>query len=259
MIPTEKRNFYLKRLHSLTGLALCGFILEHIFTNSAAIKAYFGDTLTASETFNAHVAFLHSIPALPLVEIMFLAAPFLFHTIYGFVLTARGSFNTGDYPYERNFMYLMQRVSAVIITIFLVVHVLELRFGVNMMPRPPEAVVKVSTNDTTHRYSVIIERYQEGVVNEAGTGTRVEHRDYWAHTAEYFRNMPQWGIWLYILGVVSTAFHFGNGLFLAGITWGIWIRRESQTTAFLACMGLACAVGIAGVLSILGFTVNPGV
>lgn len=254
MISAEKTPFFLKRLHSLTGVALCGFILEHIFTNSAAIHAYFGDGQTASETFNSHVAFLHSIPLLPLVEVALLLVPFAFHTLYGFVLTARGRVNLAEYSHERNFMYVMQRVSAVVITVFLVVHVAELRFGVNVMPRASGLEVVHSTNHTPHRITVIEQKHVEGRPSMvADTGTRVEHHDYWAHVVEYFDNLPRWGVGLYILAMFATAFHFGNGLFLAGITWGVWVGRKAQMIAFVACMGLASVLGVAGVISILGF------
>jgi succinate dehydrogenase / fumarate reductase, cytochrome b subunit len=259
MNVAEKRAFFLKRLHSLTGLALCGFILEHIFTNSASIHALFGDPATAAATFNSHVDFLHSIPALPLLEAGLLAAPFLFHTLFGFILTFRGSVNLANYPYERNFMYVMQRVSAVIIALFLTVHVLELRFGVNVMPRASGFEVTHSTNHTAHRYSETIQRHIVDLPTaRPDTGEVVDKADYWSHVEEYFDRLPTWGIWLYITGILATAFHFGNGLFLAGITWGVWVRHKSQGMAFLACMGLAALLGAAGVLSIFGFGATLG-
>lgn len=228
----EKTHFFLRKLHSLTGLAICGFILEHFFTNSASIHALdiplvaSGSFEKASEVFNSHVAFLHSIPALPVIEIATLLMPFAFHIFYGFYIVSTGKSNLPDYANIRNFCYVAQRISAAVIFAFLIIHVAELRFGCNWISG--ESQVAVSTNDA------------------------VDH-NYYLHVTKYFMNLSVAGWILYIAGIAATAFHFGNGIFLAGITWGLWTRRCAQDMAFKACMLLSAVIGGAGFLTLLGF------
>ncbi|MGE4157882.1 MAG: hypothetical protein AB7F75_02165 [Planctomycetota bacterium] len=246
----EKTHFFLRKLHSLTGIALSGFILEHFFTNSASLHA-FSNVEKAASVFNSHVEFLHSIPGLPLVELALLAVPFLFHILYGFYITfATGRPNLGEYPTERNLAYVLQRISAVVITVFLVVHVLELRMGWNVLPRSAGAEVTRSTNDTPYKIETVVLRSTEG---REATRNTVERHDYYAHVSHYMKNLSTVGVWLYVLGILATAYHFGNGIFLAGITWGLWIRRSTQQKAFVACMGIMVVLAAVGWASLMGF------
>jgi succinate dehydrogenase / fumarate reductase cytochrome b subunit len=253
MIPAEKKHFFLKRLHSLTGIAICGFILEHFFTNSASIHALFGNRELARETFNSHVSFLHALPLLLLIEIVALALPFIFHIAYGFYLTATGSSNLKNYPYERNLAYVLQRFSAIIIFLFLFVHVGELRFGWNLLPRPENQKVRYSAMNPVQKYTVIERSYREDRPGSSFQEKKIQHSDYYAHVADYFHHLPKIGWAFYILAIAATAFHFANGIFLAGITWGLWIRRQSQKTAFYLCMGMFFVLGAAGIFSLVGF------
>lgn len=57
----------------------------------------------------------------------------------------------------------------------------------------------------------------------------------------------------YILGVVSAAFHFANGLWLFGITWGITVGPKAQAySAYLAGLVFVAMSG-AGLASLLAF------
>jgi Fumarate reductase respiratory complex, transmembrane subunit. len=49
--------------------------------------------------------------------------PLLFHALYGLVITAHGQVNVGSYGYWRNWMYLWQRITGVILIVFIAVHV----------------------------------------------------------------------------------------------------------------------------------------
>jgi len=53
-----------------------------------------------------------------------------------------------------------------------------------------------------------------------------------------------WIFWFYVIGMAGTMFHFGNGLWLFCITWGITITpRAQQVTGFVfTCAGLALFV-----------------
>jgi succinate dehydrogenase / fumarate reductase cytochrome b subunit len=57
----------------------------------------------------------------------------------------------------------------------------------------------------------------------------------------------------YILGVVSAAFHLGNGLWGFAYAWGLVTGQKSQDRLWVACMGLSVAVAFLGINALLGF------
>ena len=118
-------TFYIRRLHSLCGIVPVGlFLLEHIFTNSMV--------LGGPAPFNAAVEHLASIPheiMLPL-EICFILVPFLFHGLYGLYILMQAKNNVKSYGYARNWNFYFQRITAVIIFLFLIWHVVYLRIMV---------------------------------------------------------------------------------------------------------------------------------
>ena len=60
---------------------------------------------------------------------------------------------------------------------------------------------------------------------------------------------------LYILGVLASAFHFANGLWLVGITWGLTIGSRSQKLATAVAAAVFLALVILGGLGLYGFAV----
>lgn len=118
-------DFYIRRLHSLSGIAPIGvFLLEHIFSISTVIAG--------PEVFDATVAHLAAIPhgLLITMEICFIAIPLLFHGIYGAYIALQAKNNAGDYTYARNRQFWLQRMSAWYTFAFLIWHVGYLRFMV---------------------------------------------------------------------------------------------------------------------------------
>lgn len=103
----------------------CRFIL----TRTYLYKLY-GIRWTAP--FNAAVEHLASIPheiMLPL-EICFILVPFLFHGLYGLYILMQAKNNVKSYGYARNWNFYFQRITAVIIFLFLIWHVVYLRIMV---------------------------------------------------------------------------------------------------------------------------------
>jgi len=115
-------HFLLRRMHSLMGIVPLGvYLFEHFFTNSFSFQG--------PEAYNSKVDFLRSIPYLELVEWTAIFLPILFHTLYGFVIIWQGQNNVSRYGYGRNWMYLLQRISAFFVLGFLILHVGTLRFA----------------------------------------------------------------------------------------------------------------------------------
>src|ERR671938_2063566 len=116
------RTFMLRKLHQLTGIVPLGaFLLEHFYTNSKA--------LTGANDFNSAVVDLQSIPYILFVEIGLIFIPLIYHAVYGLVITVEARPNNLNYPYPRNWFYLIQRITGVILFFFILFHVLNFRFG----------------------------------------------------------------------------------------------------------------------------------
>ena len=67
-------HFFLRRLHSLTGVfPIGGFLLEHMFSNSFIIRG--------PEAYNKQIEFLMSLPYVPFIEISFIYVSYhVYHT-----------------------------------------------------------------------------------------------------------------------------------------------------------------------------------
>lgn len=116
-------TFYVRRLHSLSGIVPIGFfLLEHIITISTVIGG--------AGSFDAAVARLAAIPheIMLFMEICFIAIPFLFHGIYGAIIALQAKNNPQQYGYSRNWQFYLQRMTAWYTIAFLLYHVIYLRF-----------------------------------------------------------------------------------------------------------------------------------
>lgn len=130
--PPIPRAFIWRRAHSLTGLWLVFFLIEHLFTNSQA-ALFIGDD---GSGFVSAVNFLKNLPYLPVIEIFLLGIPFLIHGLWGirYLLTAKyNSFTTdGSLPslpqYKRNQAYTWQRITSWILLVGILAHVIHMRF-----------------------------------------------------------------------------------------------------------------------------------
>jgi succinate dehydrogenase / fumarate reductase, cytochrome b subunit len=121
-IQPEKWHFYLRRLHSLTGVVPVGiFLIQHMYANSLA--------LWGPEVYDSHVHLLLEQPLLIVLEIAFVFAPLAFHAILGVYFMMDSRWNPHRYAYARNWLYTAQRVTAWITLVYVIVHVAQTRFS----------------------------------------------------------------------------------------------------------------------------------
>lgn len=121
-VELESNHFFIRKLHSLLGLVPIGvFLLEHLTVNAFS--------MAGPEVYNKGVAALQSIPFLPLIEIIFIAIPILFHGIYGLWIVYGAKNNVLDYKYLKNWLFYLQRVTAVITLAFVLYHTYTLRIS----------------------------------------------------------------------------------------------------------------------------------
>jgi succinate dehydrogenase / fumarate reductase cytochrome b subunit len=98
----QGRSFFLRRLHSLTGIVPIGlFLIEHFVSNAFATKG--------PGAYTKQVEFLSSFPFVVGLELFGIWLPILYHSLYGFYIWGRSESNVTDYPWAGNWMYSAQR------------------------------------------------------------------------------------------------------------------------------------------------------
>jgi len=130
--PTLSRAFVTRRLHSLMGIWLVLFLMEHLIVNSQAALLIGDDGMG----FVRGVQSIRDLPYLPVIEIVLLAFPFLIHAVWGihYAMTSKSnSFaSDGSTPsltdYPRNRAYTWQRITSWILLVAIAAHVIHMRF-----------------------------------------------------------------------------------------------------------------------------------
>jgi succinate dehydrogenase / fumarate reductase, cytochrome b subunit len=211
------RPFLLRRLHSLTGIVFGGYLVVHLLINATLAQG-----TRPHDVYGMQVYKIHSLPFLPVIEWTFIYLPILFHTVYGIYLTVRAQPNTGHYPYAKNWFYLLQRISAVIIVFFMLFHVLSLK------------------------YHLFGSNY--GFDANAATAT-IRH-----HMAQSF--FVTWI--LYPTGILASCYHLANGFWTAAITWGLTVSKGAQRRWGYACAGLFALTFIAGITALIATVALTG-
>ncbi len=223
--PPLDSHFLLRKVHSLLGVIPVGlFLCFHLFMNSKAVMEgheSLGETFTFAQVVKSIESLHPSRAFLNAVEILFIFLPLLLHGIYGLVIWWKGKNNVlkPGYGFFRNWMYTLQRWTGILVFLFLIAHVYRMRLAGHGsdLAWAPDEVFKV-----LHDY------LQNG-----------------------------FGLALYIVGVLASAFHFANGLWLVGITWGITIGPRSQkiSTAFAVLVFLVLV--FLGGVALYGFAALP--
>ncbi len=131
MSSTEKTeikvspHFWLRRLHSLTGIFPIGaFLLEHMLSNAMIMKG--------PEAYNGVIAMLSGLPYLIFLEVFGIYLPILYHAFYGFYVMFTGKNNLAWYPNRGNILYVLQRWTGTITFIYILYHVYHTRL-VNLL------------------------------------------------------------------------------------------------------------------------------
>jgi succinate dehydrogenase / fumarate reductase cytochrome b subunit len=210
------KTFVLRKLHQLSGIFPLGiFLLEHFYTNSKA--------LSGPQDFNNAVRDLQSIPYILFVEIGGIFIPLLYHAIYGLVITVEARPNNLAYPYARNWFYLIQRITGVILFFFITFHVLNFRFGL---------IPGLNTMSVAHH------------IDES---FNIVSRE--------FRMVPIFII--YVIGITATVWHLANGLWLFLVDWGITIGERAQRLTGYACIAFGVVLLLVGINAAVAF-IRPG-
>ncbi len=198
-----RHEFVIRRLHSLSGLIPVGLYMTiHLVTNASV--------LNGPGTFQKNVYAIHSLDkVLPIVEWTFIFIPLLFHAIVGIMIAVGMIPNTRDYPYGANRRYTWQRWTGLIAFVFIVYHVFHMHGWFHFDPWL-EKVAKPYGGANFKPYNAASTAGQ--ALQSAGM------------------------LVFYAVGALACVFHFANGLWTMGITWGVWTSPVAQRRALRVCM-----------------------
>lgn len=246
--------FLLRCVHSLTGIACTLFLCEHLFTNMMA-SSYFRE----GALFVSIVNRFHQIPGLHYIELVCLAVPFFAHGIIGVVYLLLGKSNAGYYSgkapalhYERNYSYVLQRVSAFLLLLGLVFHVIQFRFILYPLHIVSEGKTYYAVKIAPERYKKVVRNSSEFLLGEdlqipLPKGTYLLTPTSGQAFLYTLRNTlgSLWMAIFYTLLVFAAAFHGFNGLWTCCCRWGVIV-----TTRQFAYVRLGCFVIMAGVAAL---------
>lgn len=247
--------FIWRRVHSLMGLWLVIYLIEHLIVNSQAALWLDEDGSGFVQLVNS----LESLPYLHLIEIVFIGIPLLLHGYWGVkrALTAKGNSGKTDgsapsLPYGRNRAFTWQRLSSWILLFGIVAHVVQMRFV--QMPKEvrvdneKQYVVRLQNDEGLHslaeRLSIPLEVREDGVIARAASPGKAML----LMVRETFKS-PLMAV-LYTIFVLAAAFHAFNGLWTSLITWGAMLSYHSQKVMIPICwlgVGLLAFLGLAAI------------
>ncbi len=215
----DRHHFLLRRLHSLAGIVPVGaFLINHLLANSTAFLG--------PKHFDHHISLIHSLPWLLGIEIVFIFLPLAFHGAYGVLIAWQGKLNQNRYPYLDNWRYTLQRVTAWITIVFVIVHLLHFRFA--------------------HWFG--LPEY------------KTANPDFFAFTQRGFLDqwLPAW-LWvtIYAVGLISAVYHFCNGIVTFCITWGITTGVQARKKMSVAAGALGLVLLVWGAASLLALGRQP--
>lgn len=160
------------------------------------------------------VMWLNGLPLVLFLEIFGVWLPLLYHAVYGLYVAYQARNNVSQYGYFRNQMFLLQRVTGVITFLFVAWHFFETR-------------LQVAFGNVAHE--------------ELG---RTMH--------DIATNPVMFTI--YVIGTVSAAFHFCNGMWSFLVSWGITIGPRAQRFSSYIWMALFVVMSVMFIMTLVAFT-----
>lgn len=166
--------------------------------------------LAGPGVFQSRVDMIHSLgPLLVPIEWAFIFLPMIFHAVVGFVIIANGMPNVGSYAYVGNVRYTLQRATGMIAFVFIIWHITQLHWL-----GTPFGGGRFDPHHATSSAAVVLR--------------------------------PLLISMLYAIGILSTVFHFSNGLWTLGITWGLWTSPAAMRRANAISIMMGVLLGAAG-------------
>lgn len=207
----KSRSTLLRKIHSLTGVLPLGvFLVVHTWTN-LAIRG-------GQEGYTRAVTRMDRLPLAAVVEVLFVLAPLAFHAAYGVVLALRSDPDPAARGYARRGLHTLERVSGLLVLVFVIAHVWEFRAARWFFGLGAESLYTTLEKDLSWTWS----------------------------------GVPLVALG-YLVGIAATTFHLANGLVAFCASWGITtsnIGKKRATLAFTALGSVLFLVSMAQVVEL---------
>lgn len=123
----ERNHFWLRRLHSLTGIVpVGGFLIYHFYENAAILQP--GGRVEKLNEYLDMAVHARGLYLFLLLEVGIIFLPLLYHALYGLVIMGYTRTNTDQYTYARNRLFMWQRITGAITLLFIFYHLWTFRF-----------------------------------------------------------------------------------------------------------------------------------
>lgn len=162
------------------------FLVIHLWTYSSA--------LGGRHAFDQSVGLASHGPYRWLIDAVLVWLPLSFHAVYGMVLTFQARPNVKSYAYARNWGYLLQRLTGVVVLAFIGFHAYQFPIQVALGHlEPDEFFVELCSSLSSTVW---------GGVPLVAVG--------------------------YLVGIAATCYHFANGLTNFCFSWGVTTSRQAS-------------------------------
>jgi succinate dehydrogenase / fumarate reductase cytochrome b subunit len=195
-----------KQVLSLFGIVPLGvYVVLHLWTNLTSLQG--------ARAFNLAVTNSRNHPAFLFLEIFGLGIPLVAHTIIGLIETRRMRPNNARYGFFNNLEYLLQRLSALGLVLFIGAHVWKARlFPEELTPDGHESWMGMH-NGLSEPITFIV----------------------------------------YVLGMLGISYHLANGVRTAAMRWGLAVSPRGQARAQMVSAGVFVLLLVMSSAAIYGF------
>jgi len=213
-LSKDQTHFLLLKIHSLMGIVPIGvFLVFHLAINSLRT--------VGPLQYQLSIDLINNLPFLFGIEVLFIYIPLLIHSLMGFYVVFSGKPNVLRYPYARNWLYTLQRLTGAVVFVFLVYHM-----GTTVVPKIMEG--KTLFTAAPFLIDILNQEFQS-----------------WT------------GRIIYLIGIFSATFHFSNGLWAFCISWGIIIGQTAQRNASILFTLVGVVLTLLGFATVMEFSFHP--
>jgi succinate dehydrogenase / fumarate reductase, cytochrome b subunit len=173
--------------------------------------------VNGANAYNENVRFLVGLPFVFFLELFFIWIPIAYHAGYGFYVWYRGESNVGEYPWVGNRMYVAQRWTGAIAFFYMGWHVWSMRFNGVHLMTNPAAAFWKVQNEFHHPWAVVF----------------------------------------YFIGIIAASWHFGYGIWLFAVKWGLTTGEVARRRFGYVCVVVAVLFVAVGSATMVAFLTEP--
>jgi succinate dehydrogenase/fumarate reductase cytochrome b subunit len=230
-----------RRVHALGGVLVGLFVVSHL---AIAVTGLW------PQRYQGFVNQIHRLgSALPVIELTLIFVPLLAQVVYGLRMLAKTgmAYRTGKKSRGGDLRFFVQRLSAVILLLFLGFHVATMhRWGFHLL-------YEATGMDLLKGYQDAGLFHADG---RAFPSTAAAIRSYWGpESVRCPANLLVAGF--YAVGIWAVCYHLANGLATSAMAWGIAATETTQRRCTVLCLGLGVVLTFAGTAAWYAFVFGP--